>query len=93
MAIPKLQSVQNDPAELEKCKQDPVYFYNKYIRKEGEPVLDEKTYKELVKKRQKIGQHPPGILDAMTTQMEKYNKATREIQAQINKDTDATTGT
>ena len=46
MAIPKLQQLQKDPAELERCKKDPVYFYNFYIRKEGEPVLDAEQFKK-----------------------------------------------
>ena len=49
MALPLLQQLQRDPAELEKCKQDPAYFYNKYCRAEGEKVL---TNEDLRKRTQ-----------------------------------------
>lgn len=44
-----LQNVQHDPTELERCQKDPVYFYNKYIRKESEKVLTKKEYERHVK--------------------------------------------
>jgi hypothetical protein len=30
--------------ELQKCKDSPVYFYNKYVRKEGQKELTETEY-------------------------------------------------
>lgn len=46
----QLQNIQHDPTEIEKCVKDPVYFYNMYVRKEGEKVLTKEEYKELCKK-------------------------------------------
>jgi hypothetical protein len=44
-----LQDLQNDNIELEKTTKDPLYFYNTYIRKEGQPVLNKEEYDKLVK--------------------------------------------
>lgn len=44
-----LQDLQNNEVEIEKCKKDPVYFYNTYIRKEGQDILSKEEYDELVK--------------------------------------------
>ena len=38
-----------DQEELEKCKNSPVYFYNKYVRKEGQKELTEQEYNAFVK--------------------------------------------
>lgn len=38
-----------DQEELEKCKNSPVYFYNKYVRKEGQKELTEQEYNDFVK--------------------------------------------
>ena len=38
-----------DQEELEKCKSSPVYFYNKYVRKEGQKELTEQEYNDFVK--------------------------------------------
>lgn len=46
MAIPKFQELQRDPAEFQKCVENPLYFYNMYMRQEGEPVLDEAQFKK-----------------------------------------------
>lgn len=35
--------------EYEKCVKDPCYFYNTYVRKEGQPILTEEQYSGLVK--------------------------------------------
>lgn len=35
--------------ELQKCKDSPVYFYNKYVRKEGQKELTEAEYNDFVK--------------------------------------------
>jgi len=35
--------------ELQKCKDLPVYFYNKYVRKEGLKELTEVEYEDFVK--------------------------------------------
>ena len=40
---------QADQDELQKCKQSPVYFYNKYVRKEGWKELSESEYENFVK--------------------------------------------
>ena len=40
---------QADQAELQKCKDSPVYFYNKYVRKEGQKELTEAEYENFVK--------------------------------------------
>lgn len=41
-----LQSLQLDVIEIDKCKKDPVYFYNTYIRKEGQKVLTQEEFEE-----------------------------------------------
>ena len=38
-----------DQEELQKCEDSPVYFYNKYVRKEGQKELTESEYKDFVK--------------------------------------------
>jgi hypothetical protein len=38
-----------DKEELQKCKDSPVYFYNKYVRKDGEKELTEAEYENYVK--------------------------------------------
>lgn len=38
-----------DPEELQKCKDSPVYFYNKYVRKDGQKELTEAEYNDFVK--------------------------------------------
>lgn len=40
---------QADQEELQKCKNSPVYFYNKYVRKEGQKELTEAEYEDFVK--------------------------------------------
>lgn len=35
-------------AELLKCKKNPLYYYNKYIRKEGQPKMTRKQFNENV---------------------------------------------
>lgn len=49
-ALHNLQSQQHDPAELDRCRKDPVYFYNNYIRKEGEKVLTLEEYNTILQK-------------------------------------------
>jgi len=39
-----------DKKELQKCKDSPVYFYNKYVRKESQKELTEVEYDDFVKK-------------------------------------------
>lgn len=38
-----------DQEELQRCKDSPVYFYNKYVRKEGQKELTEAEYNDFVK--------------------------------------------
>src|SRR5690606_28162906 len=38
-----------DQKELQKCKDSPVYFYNKYVRKEGQKELTKAEYDDFVK--------------------------------------------
>lgn len=45
---PSLRDLQLDKAELERCVKSPAYFYNTYIRKEGQPVLSEEEYNRFV---------------------------------------------
>ena len=40
---------QADAKELQRCKESPVYFYNKYVRKEGQKELTQKEYDDFVK--------------------------------------------
>lgn len=35
--------------ELDKCKASPVYFYNKYVRKEGMNEVTEEEYADIVR--------------------------------------------
>lgn len=45
-----LQELQHDKEEIERCVQSPVYFYNRYVRKEGQKVLTEEEYRQYVLK-------------------------------------------
>lgn len=38
-----------DQEKLQKCKDSSVYFYNKYVRKEGQRELTESEYEDFVK--------------------------------------------
>ena len=38
----------SDQDELQKCKDSPVYFYNKYVRREGQKELTEVEYNNFV---------------------------------------------
>ena len=49
-----LQELQKNTDELNRCKRNPVYFYNQYVRKEGQPVLTEEEYNKKVKAEFKI---------------------------------------
>jgi hypothetical protein len=46
---------EQDEAELQKCKTSPVYFYNKYVRKEGQRELTEEEYFGMAKIREAVG--------------------------------------
>lgn len=53
----QLQDVQKDPADLEaEQAMSTVDYYNRYIRKEGEPVLTKKRYYEILKLKKKINE-------------------------------------
>lgn len=43
----RLLSIDKD--ELQKCKDSPVYFYNNYIRKEGQKELTQLEYDNFIK--------------------------------------------
>jgi len=45
--------------ELEKSENSPIYFYNKYVRKEGQKELTEKEYEEFVKQVEYKRNTPP----------------------------------
>jgi len=45
----KTQLSSADKEELQKCKNSPVYFYNKYVRKEGQQILTEREYTDFLK--------------------------------------------
>lgn len=48
--IPNLQSNQKDPQETQlEQRLQPHEFYNKFIRKEGEKVLDKGEFEEMMK--------------------------------------------
>lgn len=38
------KELKEDNREYEKCKASPLYFYNNYIRKDNEPVLDQEAF-------------------------------------------------
>lgn len=38
-----------DQEEIQKCKDSSIYFYNKYVRKEGQKELTEAEYNDFVK--------------------------------------------
>lgn len=40
---------QVDQEELQKCKDSPIYFYNKYVRKEGQKELTQDEYEDFFK--------------------------------------------
>ena len=55
MAIPNLQPNQKDPNDSERSKElKPFEFYNKFIRKEGQPVLSEEQYAERIKQIEEL---------------------------------------
>lgn len=39
------------PEEMKKCKEDPLYFYNKYVKHEGKRDLTQEEYNAVVKAR------------------------------------------
>lgn len=41
--------------ELERIKRDPVYFYNTYVRKEGQKVQTQEEYEEMLKMEEAKG--------------------------------------
>lgn len=45
-----LIELQKDRQEIDRCVESPVYFYNRYVRKEGQKVLSEEEYREYVLK-------------------------------------------
>ena len=53
-----LHDSQKNPDEVNRdfSKMKPHEYYNTHIRKEGQPVLDEQQYAELVKKQREGGQ-------------------------------------
>lgn len=54
-----MQELQNNNIEQEKCKKDPVYFYNTYIRKEGQPILSKEEYDRLMREIKDAGYVSP----------------------------------
>ena len=40
----KFDELKANKEEYEKCQASPVYFYNNYVRKEGDPELSEEEY-------------------------------------------------
>lgn len=44
-----LRELQTNSLELEKATKDPVYFYNTYVRKEGQKVLTQEEYEEMIR--------------------------------------------
>jgi len=47
-----------DELELQKCKDEPVYFYNKYVRKDDMKELTEKEYTDFIKQVEYQGNIP-----------------------------------
>jgi hypothetical protein len=45
----KLESLKNNEEEIKKCKENPLYFYNTYILKEGQRPMEQQEYDLLVK--------------------------------------------
>ena len=61
-------SIQNrlslaDLDEMQKCRQSPVYFYNKYVRKEWEKELIEQEYSDFAKKAESLRNRTPRYWD------------------------------
>ena len=80
MGIPNLQHLQHDPVELERCQKNPAYFYNKYVRKEGQPVLTEGEYEELVKKETlRRNTITTSLVDDVNQHSISYNEAIKQI--------------
>lgn len=38
-----------DNREMERCKKDPLYMYNTYIRQDGQPLLTQEEYSKHIK--------------------------------------------
>ena len=69
-------SIQNrlslaDLDEMQKCRQSPVYFYNKYVRKEWEKELTEQEYSDFAKEVESLRNTPPQYWEHATYPMMK----------------------
>jgi hypothetical protein len=42
----KLKTLEGNLEEMQKCKASPCYFYNNYIRKDGEPEKTEEEFNQ-----------------------------------------------
>ena len=49
MSMQELQTNLSRSADQMKCEKDPLYFYNKYIRGEGQPILTQEEYDKEIK--------------------------------------------
>lgn len=57
----KMLALKNDEEELRKCKESGAYFYNNYIRQEGERELTEEEWENHVKEVDKMRNTPTKI--------------------------------
>lgn len=81
-----LVELQKDKEEIERCQQSPAYFYNRYIRREGEKVLSEEEYREYVLKAGELREKKGEFAKIKPT----YYPLTPEEAIKLEKD--ATTG-
>ena len=72
--------------ELAKCEADPCYFYNTYVKREGEPEMTQEEYEAHVRntefKRNKIAN--VSMLDRMTYYYNNYNKVVTQLESLLN---------
>lgn len=45
----KLEALRNNEEEIKKCEENPLYFYNTYVRKEGQKEFTQEEYDEFVR--------------------------------------------
>ena len=58
----KLASLKDNEAELKKCQESPLYFFNTYILKEGEQPLTQNQFDKIVQETKVLRDRVPACL-------------------------------
>ena len=74
--------------ERKRCSEDPVYFYNQYCRKPGDPELGADELAEVVERRMKHIEPPKMVRDYLGTlpMSPPWGKGTLALQGDLRKD-------